>query len=383
VPRRAFVIVIDACGIGALPDAAAYGDAGTNTLAHVATRCGGLELPELGRMGLGSILPLAGVPPATEPDLHGRLSAQGPGKESATGHWELMGAVTPAPLPTYPDGFPPAVLDRLRAETGRDVLGNRPMNGLEAIAEYGEQHLETGALILYTSQDSVLQLAAHEDRVPRAELHALCVRVRAAMQGEHAVGRVIARPFTGEPGSFARTPGRRDFTVPPPGPTYLDALQAAGVPVHAVGKTADFFAGRGIDEAHPGSDNATALASTTTLVDGLEHGLVFTNLVDTDQLHGHRKDTDGFHAALRRIDDTVAGWRERLGPDDLLLLTADHGCDPDHPGTDHTRESVPLLAAFAGDGGRRHDGPMADAGATAHAWLTGTDAPDLPGDSAL
>jgi phosphopentomutase len=294
-----------------------------------------------------------------------------------------MGAVAPAPMPTYPDGFPADVLTRLRALSGREILCNRPDNGLAAIEAFGAEHLETGALIVYTSQDSVLQLAAHVDRLPESDLHALCARVREAMTGEHAVGRVIARPFRGEPGAFARTEGRRDFALAPPGPTHLEALAAAGVPVHAVGKVADFFAGRGISERHPGATNARALESTGALIGELAAGLVFTNLVETDQVYGHRKDVVGFHGALRVIDDAVGGWLERLRPGDLLVLCADHGCDPEHPGTDHTREHVPLLAVWPDHRSRRHDGALADVGASVLAWLTGAEEPALPGASFL
>jgi phosphopentomutase len=291
-----------------------------------------------------------------------------------------MGAVLPAPLPTYPDGFPREVLERIEAATGHGILGNRPDDGERVIRELGAEHLKTGCIILYTSQDSVLQLAAHADRVAPERLYELCRRVREVMNGPHAVGRVIARPFAGPPGAFARLAGRRDFAVPPPGRTYLDELAADGVPVHGVGKAASLFAGRGIAVAHEGSTNARALAATAELVDGLEHGLAFVNLVETDQVHGHRRDAAGFAGALEEIDPAVAGWRARMGPDDLLVLCADHGCDPSHRGTDHTREHVPLLAAFPGHGGRRHDGHHADVGASVLRWLTGRDA-DLPGSS--
>jgi phosphopentomutase len=379
VRRRAFVVVADACGAGALPDAGAYGDAGANTLGHVARAVGGLDLPVLGGLGLGCILPLEGVAPAPAPALHGRLAAQGPGKDSTTGHWELMGAIAPGPLPTYPDGFPDDVVRALEQATGRRLLCNRPYGGIAAIEDFGAESLRDGALILYTSQDSVLQLAAHVERVGERELHELCAAVRRVMRGEHGVGRVIARPFGGEPGRFRRTDGRRDLSIAPPGRTYLRELQDAGVPVHAVGKICDLFAGEGVDEAHPGSTNARALRETTRLVDELEHGLVFVNLVDTDQVYGHRKDVEGFHRALREIDAVVGGWLPRLRPDDLLVVTADHGCDPAAAHADHTREHVPLLARFRGDGGRRHDGALADVGASVLRWLAGRDAPALPG----
>jgi phosphopentomutase len=379
VTRRAFVVVIDACGAGALPDAADYGDDGANTLAHVAQAVGGLRLPVLGALGLGRVLALAGVAPAATPVLHGRLAAHGPGKDSTSGHWELMGAILPAPLPTYPDGFPPDVVRALERATGRRFICNRPYNGIAAIDDHGAEHLRGGALILYTSQDSVAQIAAHVDRVSEPELHAVCVAARAVMRGEHAVGRVIARPFAGRPGAFRRTEGRRDLSVAPPGRTYLRELREAGVPVHAVGKIGDLFAGDGIDHCHPGATNARALAETTRLVDELDAGFVFTNLVETDQRYGHRKDVDGFHAALREIDAAVGGWLGRLGRDDLLVITADHGCDPATAHSDHTREHVPLLARFDGHDGRRHDGALADVGASVLRWLVGRDAPALPG----
>ena len=377
--RRAFVVVLDACGIGALPDAADYGDAGANTLAHVAEAVGGLRLPVLERLGLGSIAPLEGVAPAGSPVLHGRLAALGPGKESTTGHWELMGAIAPAPLPTYRDGFPDEVVAALERATGRRFICNRPYNGIAAIDDFGAQHLRDGDLILYTSQDSVLQIAAHVSRVPEDELHAICRAARAVMTGEHAVGRVIARPFTGEPGAFRRTEGRHDFSVLPPGRTYLDELTDAGVAVHSVGKVADLFAHRGITAAHPGATNARALEETTRLVRELDSGLVFTNLVETDQVYGHRKDVDGFHAALRAIDRTAGEWLGALRPGDLLVLTADHGVDPAAAHSDHTREHAPLLACFDGHGGRRHDGVLADVGASVLRWLTGRDGAGMPG----
>jgi phosphopentomutase len=377
---RATVIVLDACGVGALPDAADYGDAGTCTLGHLSERVGGLELPTLERLGLGNILPLEGVPPADEPVLHGRLHPLGPGKESTTGHWELMGVVPQHPLPTYPDGFPPEVIERLEEATGLRFCCNRPYSGTEVIEDFGRHHLETGEVILYTSADSVLQIAAHEEVVPLEELYDACAKARAIMTGEHAVGRVIARPFRGEPGRFKRTEGRRDIALNPPGRTYLDELQADGIPVHTVGKIGQVFNGVGVDEQHKGSTNAAAMAATGELIDSLDGGFVFANLVETDQVFGHRNDVEGFHGALKEIDAAVGEWLERLDPSsDLLVITADHGVDPTHPGTDHTREHVPLLARFAGHGGRRHDGPFGDVGASVLRWLAGRDAPELPG----
>jgi phosphopentomutase len=373
------VIVLDACGVGALPDASDYGDAGANTLGHLAERVGGLELPTLERLGLGAILPLRGVAPAGSPVLHGRLAPLGPGKESTTGHWELMGVVPDHPLPTYPEGFPPGIVRELERVTGLRFCCNRPYSGTEVIEEYGPHHLATGEVILYTSADSVLQLAAHVNRIGEPELYAACRAARAVMVGAHAVGRVIARPFEGEPGSFRRREGRRDYAAPPPGRSYLEELQDAGVPVHGVGKIRDLFAGVGIDAKHEGATNAKGVASTTALLRELDAGLVFVNLIETDQVYGHRHDVEGFHAALREIDTAVDGWLGLLREDDLLVLTADHGVDPNAPHTDHTREYAPLLAVFPGHEGRRHDGLLADVGASVLRWLTGHDAPALPG----
>jgi phosphopentomutase len=380
VSRRAFVVVLDACGVGALPDAAEYaGDEGSNTLAHLAEDVGGLRLPTLGRLGLGSILPLLGVPPAEHPVVHGRLHPLGPGKESTTGHWELMGVVPAAALPTYPDGFPPDVVAMLERVTGLRFCCNEPASGTEVIEQWGPHHLRTGEVILYTSADSVLQLAAHHDMLSEEQLIAACVAAREAMTGEHAVGRVIARPFVGEPGAFRRTEGRKDLAVKPPGRSYLEELQDAGMPVHAVGKVRDLFAGVGVDAYHPGASNERGIAAITELVGDLDEGLVFANLVETDQVYGHRHDVEGFHSALREIDAATADWLALLRDDDLLVLTADHGVDPRAPHTDHTREYAPLLASFAGNGGRRHDGPLADVGASVLQWLAGREAPELPG----
>jgi phosphopentomutase len=378
--RRAFVVVLDACGVGALPDAVEYGDEGTNTLAHVAREVGGLELPALERLGLGSIVELQGVPPAPAPVLHGRLRAIGPGKDSTAGHWGLMGVASARPLPTYPAGFPDEVIEIVSAASGRGVICNRPWNGIEAIEQCGPEHVQGGALIVYTSQDSVLQIAAHVDVLAPEELYAVCAAVRSELPAEHAVGRVIARPFSGSAGDWRRTEGRRDFSIPPPGRSYLDELHAAGVEVHTVGKVGQLFAGVGIDVQHPGATNARALAETTELMRSLPAGFVFTNLVETDQVYGHRHDPAGFHRALQAIDASVSEWTGLLGSGDLLVLTADHGCDPSSPRTDHTREYAPLLAAFEGHRSRRHDGSLADVGASALAWLAGREAPALPGD---
>ncbi|MGN6166574.1 MAG: phosphopentomutase [Solirubrobacteraceae bacterium] len=378
--RRAFVIVLDACGVGELPDADGYGDRGANTLAHVARAVDGLHLPTLSRLGLGSILHLDGVPPAAAPVLYGRLHPLGPGKDSTAGHWELMGVVAPCALPTYPEGFPAEVVELVKAVSGRGVICNRIRNGIQAIEEFGARHLEGGELIVYTSQDSVLQIAAHVDLVEPAELYAICRRVRVSLPPQHAVGRVIARPFTGVAGGFRRTDGRRDFSIRPPARSYLEELHDSGLEVHAVGKAGELFCGLGVDVQHPGPTNETALRQTTELVRSLRSGLVFTNLIETDQVYGHRHDVAGFHAALRKIDGTVADWLPMLGRDDLLVLTADHGCDPTAAHTDHTREYAPLLARFGAQRPRRHDGPLADVGASALCWLAERLAPELPGE---
>jgi phosphopentomutase len=372
-------VVIDACGAGELPDSGDYGDAGANTLGHVAEAVGGLDLPVLTSLGLGNIMPLAGAPPVDDPVTHGRLHPLGPGKDTITGHWELMGVITPVALRTYPEGFPDEIVDQLRDATGRGVLCNRPYSGTEVIEDFGEQHMKTGDLIVYTSADSVLQIAAHEEIVPLAELYSACAAAREIMTGEHAVGRVIARPFRGEPGSFKRTENRKDIALNPPGRSYMQELQAAGVPVHTVGKIGQVFNGVGVDVSHKGSTNEAAIAATTELIRDLESGFVFANFVETDQVYGHRNDVEGFHGALQRIDAAVGEWLDILDRErDMLVLTADHGVDPTLPGTDHTREHVPLLARFAGDGARR-DGPFGDVGASVLRWLTGREA-DLPGD---
>jgi phosphopentomutase len=283
------------------------------------------------------------------------------------------------PLRTYPDGFPPDVIARLEQATGLRFCCNRPYSGTEVIEDFGRHHLETGEVILYTSADSVLQLAAHMDVLSESELYAACETARELMTGEHAVGRVIARPFEGEPGSFQRREGRRDYAAPPPGRSYLEELQGDGLEVHAVGKIRDLFAGVGITKKHEGATNAKGIASVTRLLEELDAGLIFVNLVETDQLYGHRHDVEGFHQALKEIDAAVARWLDLLHDDDLLILTADHGVDPNVDHTDHTREYAPLLARFAAHDGRRHDGPLSDVGASVLRWLTGRDAEALPG----
>ena len=381
--RRAFVIVIDACGAGAAPDAADYGDGGTDTLGHLAAHLGGLTLPALQRLGLGSVLPLVGVAPAARPVLHGRLAPQGFGKDSTAGHWELMGVVQHTPPPTYPQGFPDEVISLVTAISGRGVICNRTDNGIKAIEDFGAEQVAGGDLIVYTSQDSVLQIAAHVDVVSPDELYRICTELRARMTGRHAVGRVIARPFAGEAGAFARTDGRRDLALAPPAPSYLDELRHRAVEVHGVGKVSQLFAGHGFDHQHPGPTNAEAIEVTTQLMDSVEAGFVFTNLIETDQVYGHRHDFEGFAGALQRIDAAVAHWLTLLHEEDLLIITADHGVDLTSPRTDHTREHAPLLAHFTGAPARRHDGVLSDVGASVLRWLTGEDAGELPGQAFL
>jgi phosphopentomutase len=380
--RRAFVVVIDACGVGELPDSADYGDAGANTLLHVAQAVGGLELPTLASLGLGNILELPGVAAVAEPALHGRLHPLGPGKDSTSGHWELMGVSVTAAPPTYADGLPVELVALVEETIGRGVLCARPYDGLAAIEDFGPEHLASGRPILYTSQDSVLQLAAHTAVMGEAELHGACVALRAALaSGPHAVQRVIARPFEGEPGAFERTLGRRDLTLAPPTPSYLRLLRDGGVEVHGVGKAASLFPREDFSAVHPGATNEQALAAVEGLLAELQSGLVFANLIETDQRYGHRHDAAGFHDALRLIDASLRRWLAMLEDDDMLVITADHGCDPRAAHTDHTREHAPLLARFSGDGGRRHDGPLADVGASVLDWLTGRATESLPGAS--
>jgi phosphopentomutase len=294
-----------------------------------------------------------------------------------------MGVVPEAPLPTYPAGFPDEVVRALEAASDRRFCCNRPYSGTQVLEDFGEHHLSSGELILYTSADSVLQIAAHHDVLDEPGLYQVCEAARELMRGEHAVGRVIARPFIGSPGAFVRTTGRHDYSLVPPARSYLQELQNAGIEVHGVGKIRDLFAGVGVDVTHPGATNAEALAATGELVRTLASGLVFVNLVDTDQVFGHRHDVVGFAEALAAVDQAVGEWLPLLSAGDLLVLTADHGVDPTADHTDHTREHAMLLARFAGHGGRRHDGLLADVGASVLKWLTGRTAPALPGQPFL
>ncbi len=346
---RCLLITLDGVGAGAMPDADKFGDSGANTLGHVAAAGGGLKLPNLGALGLGNILPLKGVPPAPRPQaLFGRLAERSHGKDTTAGHWELMGAITRNPFPVYPEGFPDQVIARFEQITGRGTLGNKPASGTEIIEELGEDHLRTGKLIVYTSADSVFQVAAHEDIVPPSRLYDYCRAARDMLAGEHAVARVIARPFRGAPGSFTRTAGRRDFSLMPP-QTYLNLLADIGVHVHGVGKISQIFAGSGVRHEYKTGGNDDGLRQTLELMRDLKEGLVFTNLVDFDMLWGHRNDVKGFAAGLMAVDAAIPDLVAACRPGDLFIITADHGCDPAHPGSDHTREYVPLLARLGSE----------------------------------
>jgi len=380
---RACVIVLDAVGAGALPDAAAYGDEGSDTLGNVARTVGGLDLPTLEALGLGNVEPLEGCPPQPgAPAIAGRLVEVSKGKDTTTGHWELMGVVTPQAMPTYPHGFPHDVVDPFMNRTGRGVLGNKPASGTEIIQELGEEHQKTGKWIVYTSADSVFQIAAHEDTIPLEELYDASRTAREILTGKHAVGRVIARPFIGEPGNYERTPNRHDFSLEPRRPNYLSLVRDAGAVVHGVGKIHDIFAGSDIDESHPTRSNVEGINVTERLLRELDSGLVFTNLVETDMLWGHRNDPVNFHRCLQDFDRRLPDLLDALRPGDLLVLTSDHGCDPTTPSTDHSREHAMLLAYVEGRNaaGAIHEGEFADVGATVNAWLGGKSPPrGIPG----
>jgi phosphopentomutase len=368
------VIVLDAVGAGALPDAEEYGDGGSNTLGNVAKAVGGLDLPTMEALGLGNVEPLDGCPPQPgAPAVAGRLVERSKGKDTTTGHWELMGVLTEQPFPTYPHGFPHDVIDPFMHRTGRGVLGNRPASGTEIIQELGEEHQQSGKWIVYTSADSVFQIAAHEETVPLEELYDACAIAREILTGKHAVGRVIARPFAGTPGTYARTPNRHDFSLEPKRPNYLSLVRDAGKTVHGVGKIFDIFAGCDVDESHPTKSNLEGIEQTERLLRELDDGLVFTNLVETDMLWGHRNDPVNFHRCLQDFDRRLPDLLDALRPGDLLVITSDHGCDPTTPSTDHSREHAMLMVYVEGRNaaGQIHEGEFADVGATVNAWLGG------------
>jgi phosphopentomutase len=342
---RAIILVADGVGCGGAPDADAYGDAAADTLGNLARQVGPLALPHLGALGLGHLTAIAGVPPTADArGAYGTLTEASAGKDTITGHWEMAGLITEEALPTFPQGFPPAILDELRAATGgRGLLGNKAASGTAIIEELGPRQLASGDLILYTSADSVIQFAAHEGVIPLAELYAICEQAR-LIADRHRIGRVIARPFVGAPGSFQRTYNRRDYALVPPAPTLCDAIIAAGMPVVGIGKISDIFAGRGVSESLHSEGNRDGMRLTLEALARPRAGLLFVNLVDFDMLYGHRNDALGFYRGLRELDDWLPSFQAALRAGDVAFITADHGNDPTMPGTDHTRERVPLLA---------------------------------------
>jgi phosphopentomutase len=343
--RRIVWIVLDSVGIGEMPDAAEYGDQGSDTLGNIA-RLRGLCLPNLARLGLGNIKPLEGIAPAATPRAaFGRCRLASPGKDTTTGHWEMAGIHLARPFPLYPHGFPDEIMKEFERLIGRGTLGNKAASGTEIIKELGETHVRTGSPIVYTSADSVFQVAAHEDVIPLAELYRICETAREILRGPDEVGRVIARPFVGAPGRFTRTPNRHDYAVPPPSGMLLDRLAERGVAVHGVGKISDVFLGRGLRASDKTTNNADGMAKTLDAMKSEREGLIFVNLVDFDQQYGHRNDVEGYGTALEQFDAWVPRLEEALDPDDLAIFTADHGCDPTTPSTDHSREYVPLLVS--------------------------------------
>jgi len=362
------MIVLDSVGIGELPDAEKFGDAGAHTLGHIAERVPTLALPHLRELGLGNIASVAGIAPVERPKgAYGKMAETSAGKDTMTGHWELMGLNVTIPFQTYPNGFPPKLIEAFEKETGRRVIGNKPASGTDILDELGEEQMKTGAWIVYTSADSVFQLAAHEEVIPLEELYDACRVARRLTQGEFAVGRVIARPYVGKPGAFQRTSNRHDYAVKPPAPTVLNVLKDGGKDVVAVGKIGDIFSMEGITESLPTKSNADGVDKTIAVMKRDFNGLCFTNLVDFDSLYGHRRDPVGYARALEAFDRSLPALMETFTERDLLIVTADHGNDPVHAGTDHTREYVPILAwspGLSGGGSIDVRETFADAGAT-------------------
>lgn len=349
---RAIIVVLDGVGVGELPDAHLYRDEGSATLQNLAKYVGGLSLPALQKMGLGNIVPILGVPPSPEPMASfGKMAERSPGKDTTIGHWELMGLIKRKPFPTYPNGFPPEIIEPFKRMIGRDILGNKPASGTEIIKELGEEHMRTGYPIVYTSADSVFQIACHEEVIPLEELYDMCKKARRLLRGKHAVGRVIARPFRGERGSFYRTPHRKDFSLPPPRKTILDYAKEKGLEVVAVGKVYDIFMGRGFTRWVPAQGNRETMEGIEKALGEKWEGILLANLVDFDMVYGHRNDPEGFARALKEFDDFLPHLLDKTG-DDYLFLTADHGCDPTTPSTDHSREYVPILFYKRSERGR-------------------------------
>ncbi|MDP3026014.1 MAG: phosphopentomutase [candidate division Zixibacteria bacterium] len=342
--KRVVLIVLDSCGVGELPDAFKYGDQGSNTLSNTAKAVDGLHLPNLQRLGLGNIASISGVEPQDKPlASYGKMAEVSPGKDSTTGHWEMAGVILKKPFPVYPNGFPDELIKRFEKAIGIEVLGNKPASGTEIIKELGEEHLRTSKPIVYTSADSVFQIAAHEEKIPVPRLYEICQIARELLTGENAVARVIARPFVGKPGSFKRTDGRKDFSLPPPEKTILEILQSKGIKIIGIGKINDLFAGRGISRSIHTRDNQDAMDKLIQTIKEEKEGLIFINLVDFDMVWGHRNDIQGFAKGLEDFDRRLEEVLDLLQTYDVLIITADHGCDPTTPSTDHSREYVPLL----------------------------------------
>jgi phosphopentomutase len=341
--QRVFLVVLDGVGVGELPDAGLYGDQGSNTLGHTAQAVGGLYLPNLERAGLGRLTTIPGVSAAVKTGVYGKLAERSAGKDTTTGHWEMAGIILPKPFPVFPEGFPASILDEFIRLTGRPVIGNKATSGTAIIAELGTEHLRTGALIVYTSADSVFQIAAHEELVPLDELYRDCEIARGILQGDSGVGRVIARPFRGEPGAFYRTAGRKDFSLKPIAPTVLDRLKENGFTVFGVGKLEDIFSWQGLTDSNHTHNNQETLAFLSELLERDFKGLVFANCIDFDMLYGHRNDPNGFAKALTEVDAWLGAHVPRLRRGDVLIITGDHGGDPTTPSTDHSREYTPLL----------------------------------------
>jgi len=340
---RVILLILDSLGIGELPDASEYGDGGSNTLGNIIKAIGGLNLPNLEALGLGLIDGVEGLRKVENPlASYGRMAELSKGKDTAGGHWELSGLVLDRPFPTYPDGFPEEIMNRFKEETGLEVLGNKPASGTEIIKELGEEHMRTGKPIVYTSADSVFQIAAHEAIITPGELYDICRKARRILN-DYGVGRVIARPFIGQPGSFKRTEGRKDFSIPPTGETILDRFKARGLPVVGIGKVGDIFGHRGFTEEVHTRDNMDGMDKGVAVMKRIDRGLIFITLVDFDMLYGHRNDVQGYARALVDVDKRIPELMGLLKVSDMFIITADHGCDPTTPSTDHSREYVPLL----------------------------------------
>lgn len=342
--NRVILMVLDSVGIGEMPDAEEYGDRGAATLQNIAAEIGGLKLPNLEKMGLGKIENIAGLSSEIEAEgAYAKAAEKSKGKDTTTGHWEIAGLISETPFPTYPDGFPAEIMDQFHQAIGSDSLANKPASGTVIIEELGQEHMQTGKPIVYTSADSVFQIAAHEEIIPVEELYDYCKKARAILQGEDAVARVIARPFVGKPGNFERTEKRKDFSLAPPKPTILDHLKAQGLEVNAVGKITYIFNHSGITDSVTTTDNMDGVDKTLAYMDTTEQGLIFSNLVDFDQNYGHRRNIEGYAEALKNFDQRIPEIKAKMKEDDLLIITADHGCDPSYEGSDHTREYVPIL----------------------------------------